>query len=696
MKEYKTQNIINFTLVGHAATGKTILSEAMLFNAGAINRMGSIENGNTVSDYQEHEKHGQHSVSLSLMNIEWKDKKLNILDAPGYLDFQGEAKCALKVSDFAGVMVSGVNGIEVGTELVWEIADEYSLPKAIIVNMMDRDNANFENVLSMAQERYGKKIFPFMIPVNHGENFNQIGDVLRKEIFTYQTDGSGKSTEAPADGDMGSRLESLHSELIELIAESDDSLLELFFDQGELSEDQMRSGLHKALLCGGLLPVFCISAKNNIGVRRMMDILSKYAPCASDFPDIKGSKPGSDEGITTGCTTNDPTTAMVFKTVNEAHIGEFSFFRVFGGSIKNGDTLVNTTRNDKESFRQVFSMVGKTRKDTSEVIAGDIGAAVKLKNTHTGDTLAAAGHNFVIKPIEYPKPSMRVAVAPHSRGEEEKMSEGLSVMHEEDPTFQYEFDSELKQTIISGQGELHLDTMISKIKARYNVELMKESPKVPYRETITTNSDSKYRHKKQSGGSGQFAEVWMKIEPINRGEGIEFKQSLTGQNVDRGFVSSVEKGVNSACNEGVISGCRVVDLMVDFYDGKMHPVDSNDMAFQIAGKKAFQEAFNSAKPKLLEPIYTIKVKVPDDVMGDVMGDISSRRGRVQGMDSDGHFQVINAEVPLAMIHDYSTSLRAMTSGRGIFTQEFSHYEDMPPNEAQKVISAYQDSRHQGD
>ena len=341
-------------------------------------------------------------------------------------------------------------------------------------------------------------------------------------------------------------------------------------------------------------------------------------------------------------------------------------------------------------------MVGKNRKDTDSLIAGDIGAAVKLKNTHTGDTLTINGHSFIVKPIDYPKPSMRMAVTPQSRGDEEKMSEGLSVMHEEDPTFQYKFDPELKQTIISGQGELHLDTMISKIKSRYNVELSKETPRVPYRETITKNADSKYRHKKQSGGAGQFAEVWMRIEPIGRGEGINFIQSLSGQNVDRSFVSSVEKGVISSCNEGIVSGCRVVDVKVDFYDGKMHPVDSNDMAFQLAGRKAFQEAFNNAKPKILEPIYTIQVKVPDDVMGDVMGDISSRRGRVQGVDSDGHFQIINAEVPLAMIHDYSTSLRAMSSGRGMFTQEFSHYEDMPPNEAQKVISTYQESRQQGE
>tara|TARA_Y100001970_G_C14223067_1_gene853859 strand:- start:773 stop:2863 length:2091 start_codon:yes stop_codon:yes gene_type:complete len=696
MKDYKTENIINFSLVGHSASGKTILSESMLFNAGQINRMGTIENGNTVSDYQQNEVKDQHSVSLSLMNMEWKDKKFNVMDTPGYLDFQGESKCALKVSDFAAVVVSGVNGVEVGTQLMWEMADENNLPKAVVINLMDRDNSNFDDVLAAAKTQFGNKVFPVMVPVDSGENFSQIGDVLRKNKLTFQTDGSGKFSEGEADGDLSGTLDGLHNELIELIAESDDSLLETFFEQGELSEEQMRSGLHSAIASGGLIPVFCISARNNIGVQRMMDFISKYAPCASDTMQVKGMKPGSEDEISSGCSVSDKTTAMVFKTINEAHIGEFSFFRVFGGTLKNGDILENTSRNNKENIRQVFTMQGKNRKDQNQIIAGDIGAAVKLKNTHTGDTLAASGHAFVVKPIQYPEPNMRLAVMPKSRGDEEKMAEGLSVIHEEDPTFVYNFDSELKQTIISGQGELHLTTMMHKIQERYNVELVTEPPKVPYRETITANAESKYRHKKQSGGSGQFAEVWMRIGPAGRGEGVDFKESLTGQNVDRSFVSSVEKGVKALCQDGIIAGCKVVDLKVDFYDGKMHPVDSNDMAFQLAGKKAFQEAFEGAKPKILEPIYTIQVKVPDDVMGDVMGDISSRRGRVQGMDAEGQFQVINAEVPLAMIHDYSTALRAMSSGRGIYTQKFSHYEDMPQGEANKVIAAYKESRQQGE
>ena len=373
-----------------------------------------------------------------------------------------------------------------------------------------------------------------------------------------------------------------------------------------------------------------------------------------------------------------------------------SFFRVYSGKVNVGDGLQNTSRNQTEKMRQVYFMNGKNRKDAAHIIAGDIGAALKLKNTHTGDTLAHSKHPIQLPKIIFPLPNTSKAVNPKTRGDEEKIATGLSVLHEEDPTFIYRVDPELKQTIISGQGELHLDISLKRISKRFNVELVTHTPKVPYRETITAKSASKYRHKKQSGGSGQFAEVWMRIEPNERGQGVDFSNSLAGQNVDRGFVPSVEKGVNHICEQGVIAGCQVVDVKIDFYDGKMHPVDSNDMAFQIAGRHAFTDAIKTAQPKLLEPIYKIQVKVPDDFTGDIMGDISSRRGRVQGMDSEGHYQVINAELPLACLHDYSTALKAMSSGRGMFNQEFSHYEDMPPNEAQKVISTWEAARAAGE
>tara|TARA_B100000945_G_scaffold321538_1_gene336757 strand:- start:4843 stop:6936 length:2094 start_codon:yes stop_codon:yes gene_type:complete len=697
MKNYSTENIINIALTGHATTGKTVLAESMVYNAGKVNKMGTIDTGTTVSDYREHEIQNQHSISLTLLNLEWKDKKINLLDAPGYLDFQGEVKSAMRVADLAGVVVSATDGIDIGTELCCEYADkDFSIPKFFIINMVEKDQANFDSVLSSLQERYGRTVFPFTLPVNQGPGFNQLGDVLRKKAFTFKTDGTGDYNETDAEGELNQKLDDLHNELIELIAESDESLMEVFFEKGELSEEELRNGLHQALKTNGLIPVFCVSGLANIGVKRMMDIISKYAPCAGDFEKVIGTKPNSDEEITHGPSINDPLSAIVFKTISEEHIGEMSFFRVYSGSVDVGNDLQNTSRNQSEKMRQVYFMNGKNRDNAPKLIAGDIGAALKLKNTHTGDTLADPKSPIILPNIKFPSPNTNKAIKPKARGDEEKIATGLSILHEEDPTFLYRVDPELKQTIVSGQGELHIDLALKRISSRFNVELLKETPKVPYRETITAKADSKYRHKKQSGGSGQFAEVWMRIEPNGRGNGIDFSNSLVGQNVDRGFVPSVEKGVNQICEQGVIAGCQVVDIKIDFYDGKMHPVDSNDMAFQIASRHAFSDAIKTARPKLLEPIYKIQVKVPDDYTGDVMGDISSRRGKVQGMDSEGNYQVINAELPLACLHDYSTALKAMSSGRGMFSQEFSHYEDMPHNEAEKVISTWEKARAAGE
>ena len=693
MKNYSTENIINFALTGHASTGKTILSEAMAFNAGIINRMGSIEGGNTISDYHHDEIRDQHSVSSSLLNFEWEGKKLNIIDTPGYLDFQGEVKAAMHVADFTAVVINAVNGIEVGTELVYEYATkDYTLPQLIIINMLDKDNVDFNHIVELAKKRYGYKVFPIQEPVNSGDNFHQIADILRKEIHNYKLDGSGDFNVSTPRDSWKEKIDSMHNDLIELIAESDDSLLETFFEQGELTEEQLRGGLHNAFLTGGLIPVFCVSGKNNIGVKRLLDVLAKYAPCASDFKRVYGKKPGSEKEISHGVSTQHPTSAFVFKTISEAHVGELSFFRVYSGKLSPNDDLKNTTRNQNEKLRQIFYLNGKNRVETSIVPAGDIAAVLKLKNTHTNDTLSDSKAQMILPKIKFPNPNIRLAIIPKSKGDEDKISEGLSTLHDEDPTFQYNVDTELKQTIISGQGELHLNTILNKLKRKFNVDLKSIPPKIPYRETITISSNSKYRHKKQSGGSGQFAEVWLKVEPKRRGEGIDFQQSLVGQNVDRGFVTSVEKGINSTCTDGILAGCRVVDLKVEFYDGKMHPVDSNDMAFQIAGKNAFIEAFKSAKPKLLEPIYNLTVKLPESSMGDVMGDISQRRGKVSGMDTDGHFQIITAEIPLATIHDYSTALKSMTGGRGMFSIELLKYEDVPQNEAKKIILDYETER----
>jgi len=697
MSQFKTCDILNFALVGHGDVGKTILSEAFLFNGGAINRMGSIENGNTVSDYHEDEIERQISINTTLFSIPFQGKKFNILDTPGYSDFHGEVQSALRVADFAVVVISAIANIEVGTEQVWNSATKYNLPHLIVVNMLDKEHAKFDAVIEEARERFGSKVFPFGLPVNPGPGFNKIVDVLRNELFTYDTNGSGEAAQEPVSGDWAKKCKQLHGELIELVAESDDALLEKFFEKDELTEEELRNGLHGAFLNGSLIPVFPVSAVNNIGVSRMMDVLAKYGPCAADFGEVKGTAgKDSDKEVTRPVAVDAPASAFVFKTLSEAHIGELSFIRTFSGTIKAGMDLFNTVRQRQERMGTLYTMSGKDRKEIGEVIAGDIAAAVKLKDTHTGDTLSAPGNPIVLPAIQMPEHKLRAAIKPKARGDEDKIANGLNTLHEEDPTFVFAYDPELRQTIISGQGELHLETVIKRLKQRFDVDVKLIPPKVPYRETIKKRGESKYRHKKQSGGAGQFAEVWMYVEPLPPGSGLVFESELKGMNIDRVFIPSIEKGVQAAAVEGVLAGYRCVDVKAVVYDGKQHPVDSKDIAFQIAGRAAFKEAFMAARPQLLEPIYHIDVLVPEDDMGEVMGDISSRRGKVLGMDTEGRLQRVTAEIPLANLDQYSTALRSITGGRGMHTQRFEKYDSVPRDEESKVIKASKEAESESD
>lgn len=682
MREYQLADIRNFAIVGHGASGKTILSEAMLYTSGKINRLGSIVAGNTTSDYHKDEHERQISIYTTLLNTEWLDRKFNIIDTPGYLDFIGESLGALKVVDFSLVVLHAGHGIEVGTEKVWEYATDYGIPKVLVVNALDKEHVNFDQVLEDAKERFGR-VFPMTIPVNSGPGFNQVLDVLQNKIITYRSDKSGKYDEAEVTEEWKEKADKLHQELIENVAESDDSLLEKFFDQGKLSEEEMQSGLHAAIQSQSFIPLFATAADLNVGVSRLMDFIAKYGSSPADRKEIKAVDEKSAE-VNISVSDSNPV-LYIFKTFSEAHVGELSFFRVFSGSVKSGIDLYNSVREVKERIGQIFILNGKNRENVKSLQSGDIGAAVKLKDTHTNNTLCS--YNMVVKlpEVDYPKPNIHSAIKPKSKGEEEKMASGLATIHEEDPTFVYRVDPELHQTIISGQGELHLRIVTDNLKRRFNVEIDQIKPKVPYRETVKGRGDSKYRHKKQTGGAGQFAEVWMTVEPKPRSEGIEFKQSLVGQNVDRVFVPSVEKGVKAACKEGILAGYYVADVKANFYDGKQHPVDSKDVAFQIAGKHAFKEAFLKAKPCLLEPILKVEVKVPEDCMGDVMGDISSRRGKILGMDSEGRFQVIRAKIPQGEMYHYSNHLRSVTGGRGLHTEEFSHYNEMPRDMERKVI-----------
>ncbi len=689
MPTFKTEEILNFALVGHGGSGKTMLSESMLYNAGVVNRMGTIEDGNTVSDYHDDEIMRQISINASVLSLPWENKKFNIVDTPGYADFYGEVECGLRVADFAAVVVHAVSGIEVGTEQAWRSAQAFNLPRFIVVNLLDKENANFDAILADARDRFGSKVFPFGVPVNAGPGFNQVADVLRNELFTYKTDGTGKFTQEALSGDLKDTIKKMPGELIELVAESDDTLLEKFFEKDELTEEELRAGLHGAFLSGAVIPVFPVSAEANIGVRRMMDVLARYAPCASDFKEVHGlAAVGSDKKISHPVNAGSAPAGLVFKTISEAHLGELSFFRVYSGTIKTGQDLVNANQGRSERMGTMYSMCGKNRNEMGAVVAGDIAAAVKLKDTHTGNTLSDPKNVIVLPPINLPTPKVRSAILAKSKGDEGKISTGLSTLHEEDPTFVYEHDKELKQTIIAGQGELHLETIMKRLKSRFGVEIDLITPRVPYRETISTRGESKYRHKKQSGGAGQFAEVWMYVEPLPTGSGVQFESELKGMSIDRVFIPSIEKGVVAAAADGILAGYNCVDVKAVVYDGKQHPVDSKDIAFQIAGKHAFREAFMGAKPKLLEPFFSLEVLVPEEYMGDIMGDISSRRGKVMGMDSEGRLQKINAQVPLANLDGYATALRSMTGGRGIHTQAFDHYEGVPKDEEARVIKAH--------
>jgi elongation factor G len=685
-------HIRNFAIVGHRGSGKTMLTEAMLATSGCITRMGSIEQGNTVSDYHRDEQDRKISIHSSITHLDWLDRKFNVIDTPGYLDFVAEAMGALRVVDFAMVVVDAHSGVEVSTEEVWRIASAYDLPKFIVLNGFDKENASFEDMLAEVRERFGPKVFPLSIPVNPGAGFNQLLDVMRSDIVTYAEDGSGKYQEIKATGEWATKVRALHRELIEHVAEADDSLLEKFFENDSLSEEDLRAGVHTAIQNQSFIPLWVTSATKNIGVARMMDWIAKYGSSPVDRETVTGqNEKGQEQEIHLA----DPSpVAFVFKTIAEQHVGDLSFVRVYSGRIETGQELTNANRGVVEKIGQIFVVNGKSRQLVSTLSRGDIGAIVKMKDTHTGNTLCEKGKNIRLPQVDYPRPNIHSALKLLNSGDEDRLSGGITSLHEEDPSFHYHVDEETHETVISGQGDLHLQVIKQGLKDRFNVSIDLAEPRIPFRETIQGRAEEKYRHKKQSGGAGQFAEVWMRVEPLPRDSGVLFEQTLVGQNVDRVFVPSVEKGVRKACKTGVIAGYPVVDLKVTFYDGKMHPVDSKDIAFQIAGEKAFRACVAAAKPCLLEPILLITVKVPEDCVGDVMGDLSSRGGKIQGIDTDGTMQVVHALMPQRETYHYSTRMRSLTGGRCLYSEVLDHYEEMPRSLAQKIIDSW-DGHYEG-
>ena len=668
----------NFSLCGHSGAGKTALSEAMLFNMGVVNRLGRIDDGTTTADYDSAEIERQISLKVSLLNGQWQDHHLNIIDTPGYTDFISEAKAALRVSDAAVAVVDSVAGVEIGTERTWNFAAEYNLPRMLFINKMDRADADADQVLEMVQERFGRQVVPLQMAVNPGEGFNQIVDLVAMKAYAYQ---DGKATQGDVPDDVQSRAEELREQLVESIAETDEALMEKYFSEGELTAEDLVAGLRQAILQGDIFPVFFGDAYNNVGIDRLLDALVQYGPSPAESAGLKSEEQEvALEGVATA-----PLAALVFKTLAEQHVGELSLLRLFAGSIKPGDEVANPSKRSTERIGQIYHLNGNRRTEVESAEAGDIVALVKLKDTHTTDTLCAKGASLQLPGIEFPEPLIRVAIQAKEQGGEDRVSTGIAQLHEEDPSFVMKFDGEVRQTILLTQGELHLEIIVSRLKERFGVEIDMETPRIPYRETIRGNADAQYRHKKQSGGRGQFGEVFLRIAPKARGEGFEFLNEVVGGNIPSNFIPAVEKGIVETLSEGPVAGYQVIDVAATVYDGKHHPVDSDEVSFKLAGSHAFRDAFLKAKPVLLEPIYQLEITVPEEFMGDVMGDLSSRRGRISGMDTSGHFQVIHAEAPLAEIDRYATSLRSMTQGKGFHAQRFDRYEDVPGDIMAKII-----------
>lgn len=698
MKEFTPDHIRNLALIGHGGAGKTSMAEAMLFSAGSTTRLGRVEEGNTLSDYHPDEIERQISINTSLLFCEWKTFKVNMLDTPGYTDFTGEVKAALRVADTALVLLKAVEGAEVGTEIVWKYTAELGNAAVFVVNKLDQENADFDKALQQAREMLSHDIVPVQFPLRAGLGFDSIVDVLRMKLLKYTPGSGGKFTEAEIPAEAQARAQELRQGLLELVAETDETLLNRYLEQGGLSDEEIKQGLRRGMRERKLFPLLCASATQNVGVPGILDFLTEYCPGPVERGELHGSLPNNGGAAQDAVARQDPAgpaSLFVFKTVSESHVGELSFFRVCSGTVSPGLDMVNESNGKSERLAQLFVMNGKDRKEITKLQAGDLGAVVKLKDTHTNNTLSSKNFPIIYPPITFPLPVFHAAIHPKAKGDEDRMSTGLHALHQEDPTFVFRVDGELHQTIVSGQGELHLDILVKRLKQRYNVDVDITEPRVAYRETIKgVVKDAEYKHKKQTGGHGQYGHVHLRLEPLKRGQGFEFVDEIVGGVVPGKYIPAVEKGVVEIMKEGVLAGYPVVDLRVALHYGSYHDVDSSEMAFKIAGAQAFRKGFMEAKPILLEPIYNIEVKVPEDAMGDVMGDISSRRGKIAGMEGAGHYQVIRAQVPAAELHKYATILRSKTGGRGVFSATMSHYEEVPREVAEKVIAASEKGKEQ--
>ncbi len=680
MKEYTTQKIRNLALIGHGSSGKTTLVEAALFLGKAINRRGKVEEGSTVTDFDEEEVRRHISLSTALAPVEWKGTKLNLLDTPGYTDFVGEVKSALRVSDMALAVIDAASGVEVGTELTWNYADEENLPRAVIINKMDRENANFERAMNSLQETFDAQFLPLMLPIGAQDNFEGVVNLLAKKAYT-----GPKSTATDVPAELADRVDELYVNIVEAAAEADDELIMKYLEGEELTPEEISNGLRNVIATGDYIPVLVAAGgSETIGLAALLDMLVHIAPAPSE-KSFAATRPDGEEQEYEISDTS-PLALLVFKTTADPYVGKLTYFRVYGGIANSGDTVYNMRAQEDERLGQIYVMRGKEQISVDQLHAGDIGAVAKMGEALTGDTLCDEDHKLSIRGPEFPNPLYSVAIYPKSKGDTAKMGSTLTRITEEDPTLQWTQEPSTHEIILSGMGDAHVDTAIRRIQGRFGVNLETRTPKVPYRETVTAVAQAQYRHKKQSGGAGQFAEVHMRVEPMERNEGFTYEWEVYGGRISTSFRPSIEKGVKSVLENGVIAGYPIVDVMVAVYDGKEHPVDSKDIAFQIAGREGFKQAFREARPVLLEPVYNFRITVPEEFTGDVLSDINTRRARVQGMEQAGNKTIVTALAPLAEMQQYATNLRAITQGRGIYSMEFSHYDIVPTHLAQEVIA----------
>ncbi len=686
MKEYTTEQIRNVALVGHQGAGKTSLAEALLFTTGAISRMGKVAEGTTVSDFDEDEKSRQLSISTALVPIEFEDYKINLLDTPGYTDFQGDVKNAVRVSDCVLVAVDAVAGPEVGTELAWQFADEFNQPIIVVVNKINRENSSFQRTLDAMHTRFPDyKFIPVMLPVGEGPAFKGVVNVLTKKAY-YGT--GAERSDAPAE--MADEIEAAHLALVEAAAEASDELINKYFETQELSFEEIRDGMRLAARDANLktVPVFVASGDANVGTVPLLEALTVYVSPPSQRRVALASAPDEEVQFLQPPQTDDgPVAAFVFKTTTDRFVGTINYFRIFSGCLKSGVTYYNSDRSHDERFTQLLVMRGKEQITVPVLHAGDMGAVAKLTDTQTGDTISTKDKAIRLRKAAYPAPIYAVALEPRTQADGTKMGPVLSQLAQADPTLHWRQDSETKQTVLEGMGDIHIGIAISRAE-RLGVGLNTSVPKVPYRETITKKAEAQYRHKKQSGGAGQFGEVLLRIEPQERGAGFEYVNEVFGGAISQSFIPSIEKGIRSVLEQGVLAGYTIVDVMAAVVDGKMHPVDSKDIAFQIAGREAFKIAFMQAGPVLLEPLMNVRVIVPEENMGDVISDFTTRRGRVLGMDTEHGRSVVTATVPQAEMLRYSNDLRSMTGGRGVYTMTLDRYESVPNNVAQSIIAAH--------